>query len=570
MANWTHLSVKNAITKIKDEEIVLPVIQRRLVWSEDKMELLFDSLLKGNSFGSIICIEEEKDTKPLFAYRVFTHDGNNVASNEVSELAKTQWFIIDGQQRLQSFYIGITGVLNGERLFLDLFSEYAEDEYDFKFAINAEALPKSNSERSTSGISSCFWYPVKDLYERLACTNADDQVAEEIIKKYTIEDDKQIKHVEKIVGAFYRGIFGAESIGISKVSMNKSKDVVENRQRIVELFRRLNDGGTKLSSYDLVASMFKGFDYKMEQFLDTVVAENSDIGIDQDVLIKLLLILNDRPQKEMSDLTVEDAAFATSKYERIQATLKTLKKFLHASGNYNWFSASKNRSAIPLYFIAYHIFHSTTDTRAMENMFDQHDTADISCHDMAAWLRLSLLNKVFSFGCGWTPNETGIKKIHAVMQSNKGKPFPKDQLLRTYSMHPLHFEANVSERNLNELDREYVFYMIYNGQPKIRREDIDHIHPRSLLNALRVDETLINNIANYQLLDSRTNRGEKNGKKLADWINNNIEASNKRGYLNRHLIPDDPTLWEAEEFEKFLDARAKLLAVKITESLTKC
>jgi uncharacterized protein with ParB-like and HNH nuclease domain len=45
MANWTHLSVKNAITKIKDEKIVLPVIQRRLVWSEDKMELLIDSLM---------------------------------------------------------------------------------------------------------------------------------------------------------------------------------------------------------------------------------------------------------------------------------------------------------------------------------------------------------------------------------------------------------------------------------------------------------------------------------------------------------------------------------------------
>ena len=110
MANWTHLSVKNAMTKISDEEIVLPVIQRRLVWSEDKMELLFDSLLKGNSFGSVICIEEEKDTKPLFAYRGFTRDGHAVASKEVDRLAKTQWFIIDGQQRLQSFYIGLADV----------------------------------------------------------------------------------------------------------------------------------------------------------------------------------------------------------------------------------------------------------------------------------------------------------------------------------------------------------------------------------------------------------------------------------------------------------------------------
>lgn len=131
---------------------------------------------------------------------------------------------------------------------------------------------------------------------------------------------------------------------------------MENRQRIVELFRRLNDGGTKLSAYDLVASMFKGFDYKMEQFLDTVVAENADIGLKQDDFIKLLLILNDKPSKEMSDLTPEDAEFATSNFNRIQASLKALKNFLIVTSNYNWFSSSKNRSAIPLYFITYHIF----------------------------------------------------------------------------------------------------------------------------------------------------------------------------------------------------------------------
>ena len=98
---------------------------------------------------------------------------------------------------------------------------------------------------------------------------------------------------------------------------------------------------------------FKGYDYKMEQFLDNVVAENSDIGIDQDILIKLLLILNDKPSKEMSDLMAEDAEFAAMNNERIQATLRALKNFLNISGNYHWFATKKNRSAIPLYFLTY-------------------------------------------------------------------------------------------------------------------------------------------------------------------------------------------------------------------------
>ncbi|MFJ7664014.1 DUF262 domain-containing protein [Lysinibacillus sp. NPDC097162] len=567
MANWTHLSVKNAITKIKDEEIVLPVIQRRLVWSEDKMELLFDSLLKGNSFGSIICIEEEKESKPLFAYRFFTRDGNNVASIEVDELSKTQWFIIDGQQRLQSFFIGLTGTFNGKRLFFDLLSDYADSEYDFKFAIKADELPKANKERVSGSVSNCLWYPVDDLFQRLSITRKARQVAREIIKNIDVEDDTQMDIIETNIQDFFDAVFADESVGISKVSVNKSKDVIENRQRIVELFRRLNDGGTKLSSYDLVASMFKGFDYKMEHFLDTVVAENVDIGIDQDVLIKLLLILNDKPSKEMSDLTAEDAEFATSNYERIQAALKALKKFLIATSNYNWFSAAKNRSAIPLYFLTYHIFHSETTNNALENMFDRFDTNDKNCQDMAVWLRLSLLNKVFSRGCGWIPYKTGIKKIHTVMQSNKGKLFPKDMLFRTYDYHPLHFIGAVNETNLNVFDQEYVFYLIYNGQPTIRSEDIDHIHPRSLLYAAGVDESKINNIVNYQLLDSGTNRGEKNGKELFDWINNRIDTENRQGYLNRHFIPQECELWKTQRFDEFFTERAKLLTSKINASL---
>lgn len=569
MANWTNLSVKETIRKIKDEEIVLPVIQRRLVWSEEQIELLFDSLLKGNSFGAIICIEEEKDNRPLFAYRVFSRDGNNVASIEVETLSKTQWFIIDGQQRLQSFYIGLTGTLNGKRLYFDLLSDYINSEYDFKFAINNDELPKNNKERDNTNntVSDCLWWTVDNLFQRLSTTNKAREVAKEIIKKANIDDSIKIDIIETNVQDFFDAVFAYESVGISKVSINKDKNALENRQRIVELFRRLNDGGTKLSAYDLVASMFKGFDYKMEQFLDTVVAENADIGLKQDDFIKLLLILNDKPSKEMSDLTPEDAEFATSNFNRIQASLKALKNFLIVTSNYNWFSSSKNRSAIPLYFITYHIFYSKTSTDQLSDIFSRFDTTDKSCQDMAVWLRLSILNKVFSRGCGWIPYKTGIRKIHAVMKENKGRSFPKDSLFTVYNYHPLYFYDKVNENNINFFDQEYMLYLIYNGQPTVRSEDIDHIHPYSLLKRAGVDESRINNIANYQLLDSGTNRGIKNGKELADWIQNCIDNSIQKGYLERHLIPRDKSLWKTENYDQFFVERSKLIAAKLNTYL---
>ena len=63
--DFVNMNNKNsfidAVNEIDDEKFVLPVIQRSLVWTEEKMELLFDTLLKGDSFGGIMAIEEEKD-----------------------------------------------------------------------------------------------------------------------------------------------------------------------------------------------------------------------------------------------------------------------------------------------------------------------------------------------------------------------------------------------------------------------------------------------------------------------------------------------------------------------------
>ena len=77
MAEWEAIKIHEVVQDINDNKIVLPVIQRNLIWDEDKMELLFDSLLKGNSFGGIMALEEEKGNQPLFAFRLFSKEGKS-------------------------------------------------------------------------------------------------------------------------------------------------------------------------------------------------------------------------------------------------------------------------------------------------------------------------------------------------------------------------------------------------------------------------------------------------------------------------------------------------------------
>jgi len=112
----------------------------------------------------------------------------------------------------------------------------------------------------------------------------------------------------------------------------------------------------------------------MEKFLDETLKDYQDIGMSQDNLIKLIFLLRDNHTKEMSDIDSNDAKFAVDNKDRICETLRALKKFLIASKLHEYYK-SENRSFIPLYFIAYHIFHKQTLTDNLHKLFDTYDTA---------------------------------------------------------------------------------------------------------------------------------------------------------------------------------------------------
>mgnify|MGYP001222459340 FL=1 len=563
MAIWKTYRVADAVTEIDEEKFVLPVIQRSLVWTEDKMELLFDTLLKGDSFGGVMVIEEEKETKPLFNYRPFTKDGNFILSRQIDSLKQQQFFVIDGQQRLQTFYIGLKGTINGKVLYFDLFSDY-NLEYEFKFEKDENKLPKISKENIDRKIPEHFWYPVKTLLEKLKNTGKYKQVVKEIIDKHGITDDLKKDHIEENVLSFYENVLNSETLGISKVVINKSLPEIENRQRIVELFRRLNDGGTRLSSFDLVASILKGFSWEMEGFLKEMLEKYQDIGLTQDNLIKLIFLLQDNHNKEMASIEATDAEFAINNRERIKATIKALKDFLECSKTLDYYKEG-NRSFIPLFFISYHLFHKDIDNNALMNYFNNYETGNADFPLMKRWLYHSLINGVFrSKGAGWIPYRTGIKKILEAIKTHKNKAFPIAELFQVYINHPITFTTTYTSSNLDQLDSSFVYYLMYDRARTTRTNDIDHIMPKNILETNGVDWGKINSIKNFQLLDFGTNRGAKNGKPFKEWVNNAEYVKDKPAYVTLHLIPTDETLWTEDKFEDFIEARATLILSKLT------
>lgn len=564
MATWKPYRISDIVIDIDEEKFVLPVIQRSLVWTEEKMELLYDTVLKGNSFGGIMVIVEDKESKPLFSYRPFTKDGNFIESREVEKLRQQQSFVIDGQQRLQSFYIGLKGSINGKELYFDLFSDY-NSEFNFKFEKNQKDLPKTSKEIEEREITKYFWYPVKELLRMLKETDDEEIVADEIISNNDIEEKNEKDHISKNVKAFYKNIISSESLGISKVTINKKLPEIDNRQRIVELFRRLNDGGTKLSSFDLVASILKGFSWEMESFLREMLQDNEDIGLSQENLIKLIFLLQDNYNKEMAYIEASDAQFAIDNKDRIKTTIKALKDFLRYSRLYEYYK-NENRSFIPLFFIAYHLFHKNINSQQLGKYFDNFDTSNEEFPLMKQWIFHSLLNGVFrSRGAGWIPYKTGIKKILEIIKEYKDKLFPSKELFDVYKNHPIAFTTdyltNDNFDKLDELDSSFIYYLIYGKA--IRVNDIDHIMPKSILQDMKYDWEKINSIKNFQLLDYGTNRGDKNAKPFLEWISTPEYVKNKEDYIKIHLIPLNQDFWKEENFESFTEERRRLIIEKI-------
>ena len=107
---------------------------------------------------------EEQGTVPLFATRDFTIDGTPLASTEDKKVDITRRFIIDGQQRLQSFYIGIKGCTPNKRyLFIDLVRKGG-----FCFAADDASLPAEADDEDVEGKKNpCCWIKVNRLYEML-------------------------------------------------------------------------------------------------------------------------------------------------------------------------------------------------------------------------------------------------------------------------------------------------------------------------------------------------------------------------------------------------------------------
>ena len=113
---FKSLSIKQTITDIEIGKIYLPPIQRNFVWKRDRIVNLFDSLYRNYPIGNCIFWILKPETcqnYPLYKFiKEYSENKNKTTINEKipsNLLTQNVFAIVDGQQRLSSFFIGLTG-----------------------------------------------------------------------------------------------------------------------------------------------------------------------------------------------------------------------------------------------------------------------------------------------------------------------------------------------------------------------------------------------------------------------------------------------------------------------------
>ena len=113
MSFQAPITIKEVVDNIRLKRYLLPSIQRELVWDPHRIERLFDSLMRDYPIGSFLFWNVDKTRVAEFVFYEFVrnfHERDN-KHNLKAEITGHDDIIgvLDGQQRLTSLYIGLTG-----------------------------------------------------------------------------------------------------------------------------------------------------------------------------------------------------------------------------------------------------------------------------------------------------------------------------------------------------------------------------------------------------------------------------------------------------------------------------
>lgn len=571
-------TIKALIEKVAAKEYILPAIQREFVWKPEQICQLFDSLLQGYPFGTFLFWKIKPENRNLYQFYDFVqdyHQRDNPHCKRLTELPEQEFVaVLDGQQRMTALNIGLRGSYSWKtsgkwwssddafplrRLHLNLLG-HPEDEsgtvYQFEFLSDAQ-LKQSDSAEVWFRVGRILEEDIDDLTDEL-----DDVVADK-------EDRKVARNVLRQLN---RTISDQD-----KISFYEEGN--QELERVLNIFIRMNSGGTPLSYSDLLLSIAvaQWGELDAREEIHDLVDEMNEVGdgflFSKDLVLKAGLMLSDIGSVgfKVENFNKENMAKLENNWDQIKNSLLLSVRLLASFG----FNAQNLRADSAILPIAYYLHSRDLDDSYLSR--SEH-AADRST--LRHWLVKSLLKTSGIWGSGLDTLLTALRKDIAEKGTNA---FPVKSIEST--MNGRGKSLSFSEEELEELSTlEYgdkrtfsLLSILFPGFDFSHHFHVDHIYPkglftRSKLKKLGMSEeqiepliTMSNRLPNLQLLEGTINN-EKRQKMPSQWYadlwpDEAARANHLQSQAINFLVDDIPN------FEDFYRDRKNTLRSRIEKIL---
>ena len=551
------MNIVTLLNQIESGDIVLPAIQRDFVWSEDKIEKLMDSIMRGYPVGIVLVWETYKDIQYRHFEKIYRNETRSAFIDNSSN--KKLKLVLDGQQRLQALYLALYGSYKGKYLYFDILSrrhsdDFEEEKYYFYFA-TPEVADKWNeetkvnlSEEENDGIE--YFAKVSDLFKMDVSTK--QRYRKQITKTLSLMEEDELRletNLAKLdeVLTKEQNILKASIIDENKPSDSQSR---QTESDVLEIFVRINRQGTPLSRSDLIFSMLK-LNWKesataLPEFVDKINDGNS-FEIDIDFIIRCLFAVSDLGTKFDIDM-LRKKSNMTKMQKNFDKCCTAIESTIDNVQKYCWISSNKAMGGIlNLVPFVYYFFH-----------LQRHEIPNKFIEDFRKSFFLFCFAKPFSRYADSRLGKFIREELRDRAKEEQSKfPFESAVWWVNYWEGIDGWNAHLVQKN-----PRLALYIIQQDagsktQYKLNKREMDHIFPRSKLREKGFDESKINNFANFWIMSKgkNINKTNKHPKKYFE------DVPDKE--LNIALI--DRSLLDYRRYGTFLDNRGK----KILEELAK-
>ena len=558
-------NIRAVIEEINSRKIYLPAIQRKYVWDDDQITRLMDSIMLGYPIGTFLFWKVRKSiiNKKEYSMYEFIKDFHerDVYKNPsapqpfpIGSDEETIWAVLDGQQRLTSLYIALQGSMSRKlpnkrwknddafpikELYLDLHSQRTDEEdisYEFKFLTQEEAKKQKDDK---------LWYLVKDILKY----SQDEPVTDLIIPNGWASDKVAMKNISLL----HTRLVGDEIINYFEVQ-------TDSIDSVLDIFVRVNSGGTVLSKSDLLFSTIVSHWDKARDEIDKLLAEINKIGegykFSNDFIMRTCLyVLDMSVTLKVETFKKESVLKIKNNWENIRKTIKDTVDLLNEFG----FNSENIISYVAVSPMVYYRFKGGN--------FDAESKSELR-----KYIVISQVRQVFG-----AATNSALTSIREALKAAPTDSFKMGNLLKV---------RFTGERTLRYTSEEidamfdtyeigaYTFMLLSLLYPNLKYSQKgfhqDHMHPYagfeeskianlklpdgSIIDDVRKDEwrRRRNTLANLQLLEGRENE-RKNATPLVDWIEVTANSENDK------YMPSDSS-FELSHFEDFMDKRQKLMS----------